>query len=802
MSASLPQRRAKAEMPRRLIDRVLRLAVNTRSPRLGDAPLSSRSSASVIALATLVAPALVALPAWGEAPVLETVTVTAQKRTENLQDVSQAVTAMSDLDLDARNIVSFVDLSAVAPGVTVAKNEGFKTVIAIRGVGNEANQNAIANPSVSYHLDGIYVASPFALHTDFLDIDRIEVLRGPQGTLFGQNSTGGALNVVTRTPDARALSAEADLALGSYGGSRLRAAANVPISDTLAARASVSARRHDGFSRNVALDQALDDADQRSARMRVRWTPNDQWELDFIAQIHREDRNGAAQKGILDTTPGARRLRQDSRAEFELDSRLFGAVATILLPKLTIEYLTSYQDDDIWLVRDNDRHDLASLPPFALVPAVFDPETNRQTTRTHELHFISGEPLERGSSRFEWVAGVFFLDTAVDILIREYLDFGFDGRFDPVTVEQVRSFAQGDYGFISDSRPQRDSRSVYGQGSTPLGQRARLIAGLRYTRDDVRSAVTNFFGRAGTDRLVVDSKALTGRVALEVDVADAGMAYAAYTRGFKPGGSNLTYGREEEIAPVVVLPTYKAETIDAFEVGAKVDLAGGAVRVNAAAFFYDYRNLQYQATDPEVFEGGVGNVPDATSVGLELEVQTSLSAKLTLDGRLAWLSTEIASRHLALDNVASDAATNALLAAGRPLFGPEIQRARAAAITDVQGNELAKTPRLTGGLLLRYVDSIGAWGEWSASAQYTYRGEFWQRIFNNPRTDAVPSYGVANLSFGVRPGAANWAVELLLHNATDEAGVNARFTDVFGVGATGEELIPPRQAMVRLSVRR
>ena len=102
-----------------------------------------------------------------EAPVFEEVLVTAEKRTESLQNLSQAVTALSAEDVENRQLSSFVDLSAIAPGVNVAKNEGFKTVITIRGIGNEANQNAIANPSVSYHLDGVYVASPFALQTDF-----------------------------------------------------------------------------------------------------------------------------------------------------------------------------------------------------------------------------------------------------------------------------------------------------------------------------------------------------------------------------------------------------------------------------------------------------------------------------------------------------------------------------------------------------------------------------------------------------------------------------------------------------------
>ena len=115
------------------------------------------------------------------APVFEEVLVTAEKRSESLQDLSQAVTALTAMEVEERQLTSFVDLSAIAPGVNVAKNEGFKTVITIRGIGNEANQNAIANPSVSYHLDGVYIASPFALQTDFLDLEQIEVLTRSAG---------------------------------------------------------------------------------------------------------------------------------------------------------------------------------------------------------------------------------------------------------------------------------------------------------------------------------------------------------------------------------------------------------------------------------------------------------------------------------------------------------------------------------------------------------------------------------------------------------------------------------------------
>ena len=130
----------------------------------------------------------------------EDVIVTAEKRNESLQDVSQAVTALTTAEIEVKGLDSIVDLTSIVPGVTVAKNEGYKTVISIRGVGNETNQNAIAAPSVAYHIDGIFIASPFSLQTDFIGVERIEVLRGPQGTLFGQNSTGGAINVLTKEP--------------------------------------------------------------------------------------------------------------------------------------------------------------------------------------------------------------------------------------------------------------------------------------------------------------------------------------------------------------------------------------------------------------------------------------------------------------------------------------------------------------------------------------------------------------------------------------------------------------------------
>ena len=726
-------------------------------------------------------------------PMFEEIIVTAEKRSESLQDLSQAVTVLSGIDLDNRQISTFVDLSAIAPGVNIAKNEGFKTVITIRGVGYETNQNAIATPSVSYHLDGIYVASPYSLQTDFLDLERIEVLRGPQGTLFGQNSTGGAINVITRAPTTDETYGSADLTMGNYGLLKTRAVINKPLSENLAMRASLISNSRDGFTENLTNGQDLDDADSVSARVRLSYEPSDIFRANFMAQVFDEDRNGSAQKGIIDPTPDPRQLRQNSPTEHKLNAQLYSAVLEWDRENFSIKSLTSYQVDDILVRRDNDRNDLDYLPPFALLPSEYDPETNKQTTITQEINLVSSEPI---FGKLDWVAGLFYLNTEIEISILERLDFGFDGVFDPFTTSDVYGYS-GDFGFITNSTPERDSTSFYGQGTWNHSDSLRTVFGLRHTKDEVYSAVTNFYGRSGTDILETDGNKVTGRLVVEKDIDDDTMLYGSFTRGYKPGGSNLTYGREGVVAQIVVLPTFQEEIVDAFEVGLKTDLADGRVRLNTAAFLYNYEGLQYQATDPEVFEGGVGNIPDSEIYGAELELSTFLSDSVILDLRMSWLDTEITANHLALDNVESEAATNALLAQGIGLFSNDVQVARAGRIQNVKGNELAKTPSFTGNVALNWSNDHN-WGELKGTLQYTYRGGFKHRIFNNSQTDLVPNYDVLDIMLGFYPASAeNQHFEIIGKNLFDQDGINARFTDVFGVGATGDELIAPRQIMLR-----
>ena len=314
---------------------------------------------------------IVSFNSYSQESVIEDIIVTAEKRDESLQTVSQAVTALTDSELEAKNITSFVDLTAIVPGVTVAKNEGYKTVISIRGVGNETNQNAIAAPSVAYHMDGIFIASPFSLQTDFLDVERIEVLRGPQGTLFGQNSTGGAINVISKKPSTDALSSKVKVTLGDYGLMKISSSTNFPISDNVATRFSFSSVERDGFSENIQLGQELDDANSISLRSDWIMELSDTSSLRFFAQYFDSDTNGAAMKGIDDyLAPDPRELNQDTMSKQELSSKVFALTYESDLGFANLKVMASVQEDDILVVRDNDRHSFGrqlvlSIPGFA-----------------------------------------------------------------------------------------------------------------------------------------------------------------------------------------------------------------------------------------------------------------------------------------------------------------------------------------------------------------------------------------------------------------------------------------------------
>ena len=744
---------------------------------------------------------------------IDEIIVTAEKRTESLQDVSKAVSVFDADELETKNITDFVGLSAIAPGVTVAKNEGYKTIISIRGVGDETNQNAIAAPSVALHMDGIFIASKFSLRTDFIDLERIEVLRGPQGTLFGQNSTGGTVNVINKLPTFDGFYGKADITLGDYGLKKVRGSFNTPISNNISTRNSFVVTERDGFTDNIVNGQDLDDASHISLRSDWLFKLGDTSNLRLFYQYFDADNNGAAMKGLDDQTPNPRKLAQDSMSDYQLSSEIFGAIYEIDLGSVSLKILASSQEDDIYVVRDNDRHnfgDIHAEGPLAGLPyiaAEYRPETSLVETKTFEINLISNEPL---FGSIDWILGAFYFDHKIENHIYEVKDVNnvklvdlMDGKFTPYTHDPICStnpfagvcFAAfgAELGFVSDAYPTRESQSVYGQATININDSIRVITGFRFTEDTFSSDVTNFFG-LNSYLIEDDLEKTTGRIAFEYDLDDDTMTYLSFTKGFKPGGSNLTFGYpvddEQNFganpAPQLVFPIFESETIDAYEIGLKTDLLNSRLRANISAFFYKYENLQFQSTDPDIYRGGVANIPESEMSGLEIEFLGILSNEFSFDLRLSFLETEITSEYEALDNIRAELY----------FFGEE--PIRYTLRESIKGNKLAKSPEFNANFGLMYEKVLSSGKLLKATAEVVHRGDFQQRVFNNPFVDAVDEYTIYNLSLSYEI-SDKIGLDIIALNVSDEDGVNSSMTDVFGVAGTGIELIPPRQFMGRIS---
>ena len=753
--------------------------------------------------------------AFAQENYIEDVIVTAEKRSESIQDISQSVSALTDSDLDSKNITSFVDLSGIVPGVTVAKNEGYKTVISIRGVGNETNQNAIAAPSVAFHMDGIFIASPFSLQTDFVDIDRIEVLRGPQGTLFGQNSTGGAINVISKKPTTDEYGGKADFTLGTYGLTKFRTSNNIPLNEKLATRFSATITERDGFTKNLVTGQDLDDASNLSLRSDWLLEIDDLSSLRAFGQYFKVDRNGSAMKGVDDVSSDPRELYQDSLSKHDLTSLVIGAIYERDLGFANLKAMASTQEDDISVDRDNDRHNFGDA--VKVIPglgsnatyqrAEYNSESSIVETKTFEINLVSNEPLFGG---LDWTVGAFYMEHDIENHIRGYRDNNNDGNIlyecsNPNAISG--SCYDHDYGipgrfavfdaewdFVTDAFPSRESYSLYAQTTYSFTEDFRLVSGLRYSEDTFSTNVANFYN---VDVFEADGSVdkVTGKVVGEFDISDGTMAYLSFSQGFKPGGSNLTYGYTEAedivagrpVAPAMVFQTYESENIEAIEVGLKTDLADGRARANIALFSYDYENLQFQATDPDPYRGGVANIPESAMTGLEVELTALLTDSLSFDMNLAFLDSEVSSDYEVLDNVD----------AYQYFFGQE--DLRYGLKENVKGNALAKSPEFTADISMTYESVLSSGTEFTGIAQYVRRGEFQQRVSNNLLVDNIKAYNILNLTASYNFVGDTWGLDLMLLNATGVEGVNSSMTDVFGVAATGLEYIAPRQFMVRLS---
>ena len=586
-----------------------------------------------------------------------------------------------------------------------------------------------------------------------------------------------------------------------------------PLSDKLATRFSFSTNKRDGFSENIVTGQELDDANSLSIRSDWLYELSDASTLRVFGQYFEIDRNGSAMRGIDDTSGDARRLSQDTVSNHDLTSMVVAAIYENDLGFANLKVMASIQDDDISVTRDNDRHNFGDL--VGVIPglgsgatyqrAEFAPETSIVETNTFEINLVSNEPI---FGALDWTVGAFYMEHDIENHIRGYRDNNNDGQItyecsSPLAV--IGSCYEHDYGipgrfavfdaeydFVTDAFPSRESYSIYAQTTYSFNDDFRLVSGIRYSEDTFTTNVSNFYN-VDVFEAAGEVDKVTGKVVGEYDLSDQTMAYWSFSQGFKPGGSNLTYGyteaediiAERPVAPAMVFQTYQSETIEAFEVGIKTDLLDGKARANIALFTYDYDNLQFQATDPDPYRGGVANIPQSEMNGIEVEFTALLSDSLTMDMNLAFLDSEVTSSYEVLDNVD----------VYQYFFGEE--DLRYGLREDVKGNKLAKSPEFTADINLTYETTLASGNEFSSIVQFIRRGDFEQRVSNNSLVDSIDAYNLFNVTASIDFVSSNTGIDFILLNIADKDGINSSMTDVFGVAATGLEYIAPRQFMVR-----
>ena len=581
----------------------------------------------------------------------------------------------------------------------------------------------------------------------------------------------------------------------------------------MATRFSFSTNKRDGFSENIVTGQELDDANSLSIRSDWLYELNDVSTLRVFGQYFEIDRNGSAMRGIDDTSGDARRLSQDTVSNHDLTSMVVAAIYENDLGFANLKVMASIQDDDISVTRDNDRHNFGDL--VGVIPglgsgatyqrAEFAPETSIVETNTFEINLVSNEPI---FGALDWTVGAFYMEHDIENHIRGYRDNNNDGQItyecsSPLAV--IGSCYEHDYGipgrfavfdaeydFVTDAFPSRESYSIYAQTTYSFNDDFRLVSGIRYSEDTFTTNVSNFYN-VDVFEAAGEVDKVTGKIVGEYDLSDQTMAYWSFSQGFKPGGSNLTYGyteaediiAERPVAPAMVFQTYQSETIEAFEVGIKTDLLDGKARANIAVFTYDYDNLQFQATDPDPYRGGVANIPQSEMNGIEVEFTALLSDSLTMDMNLAFLDSEVTSSYEVLDNVD----------VYQYFFGEE--DLRYGLREDVKGNKLAKSPEFTADINLTYETTLASGNEFSSIVQFIRRGDFEQRVSNNSLVDSIDAYNLFNVTASIDFVSSNTGIDFMLLNIADEDGINSSMTDVFGVAATGLEYIAPRQFMVR-----
>jgi iron complex outermembrane receptor protein len=653
--------------------------------------VTSRSRVLAVAIATVLAgPALVpqaGAAEGGEArPVgLEEVVVTARKRAEAVQETPVSMVAFSENSLKQASIDSFKELANATPNFEInggiPNGGGSAAQIYIRGVGQD-DYSFPNEPGVGLYIDGVYVARSAGGDFGFMDIERIEILRGPQGTLYGRNTIGGAVNIVTAKPDG-SFGAEAGLTVGDYDRVDLYARMQFPLSDTVSAKFAVGTRSRDGLGENI-IGESLGELDQQMARGALRFQPNDGLDILWQADWMKQRQNGPAGSMVAYVPNGTGEalinplFSESVSEEFGLeppfdeygpawvktlaangkgvydsggaeDTRdwadIWGTSLTIdkvLGDDYTLKSVTAYRDAEIDVRRDSEH------TPFRIV-RVDNPEETSQFTQEFQLNGTAA------GGRLEYVVGLFgLIEEGKSQLYAPLIE----GTYELISLDLV-ALINTDY--------DASSYAVFGEGTYMVTDRVGITLGGRYTVDDKEYVYGLERPPSGTvplppTKLQDDWSEFLPKLGVEFQVNEDVLLFANASRGYKAGGYNsrALSGNPPQ--------AYDPEYINAYEIGIKTAWADDRAFLNIAAFYNDYEDIQLLS----VVDLGGGNVETVINnaakgriIGGEIELTALPHPDFRLGVGLGYLDTEYT-------EVDEDAQNAGILESNKFINAPEL----------------------------------------------------------------------------------------------------------------------------------
>ena len=581
----------------------------------------------ILALAGVV----LALP--GQAAVIEEIVVTAQKREQNVQDVGIAISALTGEQMRQLGYGSAQQVTAMAPGVqTVQPNGEANYAIAMRGVAANDFTTNVESP-VAIYLDEVYISQMSGSGFMLFDMERVEMLRGPQGTLYGRNATGGLAHFVTVKPSQEA-SGYGQFTVGRYDQIKFEGAVGGPLSDTVSARLSMSTHNNDGYVKNRLLDKRLNNADDSAVRGQLLFEPTDSFSLLLNARRSKQDIDTGFFEhvsanvegmftpnevnevlGYIDNDGDVYEGDYDRDGHNKLETEGYTATINWDAEHFTLTSITDYSTVERDYIEDSD----ASPAPFFNFYLSTDAEQFSQEVR------VNGS-----TDEMDWVAGVYYLDISVNDAngaeTEPFITYVFEIPSPAVS------------GLDNPYETNTESWSIFGQIERRLGDRLTGIVGARWIRDEkdheyavnVVDFIPGTVQRNGNPNILAPFAYYYGerkddefavRLAANYDLNDDVMLYASWNRGVKGGGYNSpVFPLSPPLDYNDATMSYDPEQLDAFEVGFKSRQMDGLMIFNGAFYYYDYKD--YQAFQIVGIDTITTNA-NADSYGGELELQVT-----------------------------------------------------------------------------------------------------------------------------------------------------------------------------------